>query len=1416
MKTNEFDRRNNHESSGQGLARRTSARQILTGVALTSGLATLAWVMDAPPVRWISNTVAAASKPKAAATNEANESPTAEKKIKLNYFSASWPRVLQDLAATGDMDVVADRYPVGRFSRMDRTEYGRKEAIRIVNQELEQLGFRIMEKGQYLVLIELKGDRHDYQRAVLPRKSKAPPIDEVEEAITPPRGFRADSMTSPRREPVNSAVYTEDVADKSIRYTNKPRRTAGDSDADNERIPSTRKWAPARSVKQTAHEEMDERSEIESPSRPRRLDPSAPAALPDSDDAASAVYRPRKLSALEISKRVYRAMKSSSELIDAGRDGLPAVSIVSPQLNSPNPATQESGSSRSVEFMISIDEVRNELLIDGQQRDAAAALKLLRALDSADEASSRTVVKPGSNYVCQIADQLPAEIERIRAARASDVSRHPAESRKVESVAQRQRRGPAQMETEDPVADDQAEETEDPSMSKALGNFKGEVNIESIPDLNVIVIRGNARDVEEILKVIRQIEKLSEATAPQVHLLHLKNVDSESLAELMTSIYEKLTRFPGKATQPRESVAIIAVSKPNALLIVAPQADLDSILDLAEELDKPVDPQTEFQVFRLKSAIAAELEVTITELYKEPKSLGTKVLVIADPRANALIVRARPRDLDEIKALIAKMDRDGSDTINQVRVFRLKNAVATELAAVINASIQSVLSPPTSTAGGGGGLGGQGGNAGLGGGQVDEQFKSVKSTVLKFMSVQNGTTQQLKSGILSDIRVTPDAHANSLIVTATEKSMDLIAALIQALDRPTSTVSEIKVFTLENADAAQMVQQLNALFNPSAQQGGAGGNLRQQLGIAIANADDASSSLVPMKFSVDTRTNSVIAVGSADALKVVEAILLRLDESNLRSRKNMVVRLNNAPAAQIATAVAQFFQQQRDLAQVDPNLVSNVEQLEREVIVVPDTISNNLLISSTPRYFPDILTMVKTLDAQPKQVVIQALIVEVQLNNTDEFGIEMGLQSPVLFDRSLKQPPVVQTTTNTTGQLQTTSQTLLSEEGSPGFNFNNPGVPLGNNVLASAATVGGQSLTNFSLGRTNGQLGYGGLVLSAGSNSVNALLRALASKTKINILSRPQIRALDSLPSEVFVGQTIPTVTSFNTNATTGVISPILTQRDTGIGMQVTPRINQDGNVVINLYAFRSQLSQQTVSVTTDSRGQPVGQRITDLSNVRTTVLVPSNSTIVIGGMISTRDETTARKAPFLGDVPVLGQLFRYDSRSTIRTELLIFLTPRIISGADEEECFKDIEMGRLHFIESEAESVHGPLRALPPPEDVFEDGQATPWIGPGVPTVPPSPTQPAPLDSMPLPPSPIQLPPSPATEQPAEVPARPVTPPPPPLPDANLTRINAIRAMNIEQDSPGRDSVTTANWTATPNARKRAAALKKSVEGQK
>ncbi len=1401
--------------------KRSLIRRSLTGVVLATGLATVAWSTGYIPSAATLSTAFAATKPKPAVKSSESESETAESKIKLFYISASWARVFQDIAATGDLEVIADKLPRGRYSRTDRTDYSRKDALRIVNKELEIQGLRLIEKKDFLILVEVTTSRAQYPPAVLPKTTpvKSESETDEQEIVAKPAGFRADSMTQPRDNQARINANQEIIDQKSKRYTS--RSPSNELVTETEQPAAVRRSPSNRHVRQTSHEEFPDAREAAPARKVHPFDARPPSKLEAVGAPAPAtVFRAKHVPALELAKRVYRSMRSSAELIESGRNELPAFRVSARSSNvadanstsgkhqgadsarslKSEPPLAEATASSPVEFMISIDEAQDELLIDGAATSVNAVIKLLNALDRPEDGKTSARAKSSTKYVCQIAEQLPAEIDRIREGRGS----------KPKGRVNRD------DDVDEPLPNERSERKEI-SIGGALGNLKGEVNIQVIEDLDVMVIIGNEKDVEQVEKVIKDIEKLAVATAPRVELVHLKNVDSESLAELLTSVFEKLTKFPGKATQPRESVAIIPVTKPNSLLIIAPGADMENILELADELDQPVDPETEFQVFALKSAIATEVQTLITEFYKDRKSLGAKSLVVADPRSNSVIVRARPRDLTEIASLIKRLDREGSESINVVRIFVLKNSVASELAAVINAAIQSVLSPPTSSGSGGGG-GGQGGNQGLGGGQVEETFKSVKSTVLSFLSINKGESRQLQSGILSDIRVTPDSHANSLIVTASEKSMELIAALIQQLDRPTSTVSEIKVFWLEHADASQMVNQLNSLFNNQTQ--GQGGNNagRQQLGVAIANADDASSSLVPLKFSVDTRTNSVIAVGSGDALRVVEAIMLRLDQSDLRSRKNVVVRLNNSPATQIAQSITTFFTQQRDLTQNDPNLISNVEQLEREVIVIPDTISNNLLVSSTPRYFPDILAMITKLDAVPKQVVIQALIVEVQLNNTDEFGIELGLQSPVLFKRSLIPAPVFITQTNTSPNgVATSTQSILSAQGSPGFDFTNPSLPVGNNlstggigglpVGANPNIVGGQGLSNYSLGRTNSDVGFGGLVLSAGSDAVNVLLRALAANRKIQILSRPQIRALDSQLASVFVGQNIPTVSAFVTNQQTGVISPTLTPVQTGIGMEVTPRINQDGNVVIQMYAYRSQLSKETVIVTTDSRGQPVGQRITDLSNVRTTVLVPSNSTIVIGGMISSRDDSFTRKAPFLGDLPVVGSLFRYDNRSTVRSELLIFLTPRIISGACEEESLKEIEMGRIHFIESEAEEVHGPLRALPSPDDVFE-GEDSGWVSPS-PTGA-IPVSPAPLRQLPTPLElPTNLPPPPSQ-------ASPNIPPPPPPADPNVTQIKASRLKATEDDEAEAKSVTTANWIEPSTAKKRSAPSRKLLNRSK
>ncbi|MFG0294613.1 MAG: type II secretion system protein GspD, partial [Maioricimonas sp. JB045] len=496
---------------------------------------------------------------------------------------------------------------------------------------------------------------------------------------------------------------------------------------------------------------------------------------------------------------------------------------------------------------------------------------------------------------------------------------------------------------------------------------------------------------------------------------------------------------------------------------------------------------------------------------------------------------------------------------------------------------------------------------------------------------------------------------------------------------------------LENADATAAAELLEALFTQDQQQQDGTG----QLGIQIAGADDVSSSLVPLRFSVDARTNSVVAIGGADALTVVEAILLRLDQSDLRNRQTTVLKLRNSPAADVADAINQFLQSQRDLIQLDPDRVSTIEILEQEVIVTPEPVTNSLLISATPRYFEDIQRLAQELDREPAQVVIQALLVEVELDDTDEFGVELGFQDSVLFDRSVIDNLLTISETNTSPNgVQTTTQRIISQEGNPGFLFNNQ--PLGNNTAISPDTLGGQSLSNFALGRVNGDLGFGGLVLSASSDSVNILIRALASRRNVHILSRPQILALDNQLAQIQVGQRVPIVDGV-TISTQGTANPNVVQDESGIILTVTPRISPEGQVVMEVVAEKSQFTGEGVPIFVDGlTGNVIESPVKDITTARTTVKVPDGQTIVVGGMITKLDDTTERKVPWLGDIPLVGHLFRFDSHSELRTELLIFLTPRIVHGDADMELIKQVEAERLHWFEFEAEQMHGPLFSVP------------------------------------------------------------------------------------------------------------------------
>ena len=472
------------------------------------------------------------------------------------------------------------------------------------------------------------------------------------------------------------------------------------------------------------------------------------------------------------------------------------------------------------------------------------------------------------------------------------------------------------------------------------------------------------------------------------------------------------------------------------------------------------------------------------------------------------------------------------------------------------------------------------------------------------------------------------------------------------------------------------------------------------------------------------RSNSIVVAGSVPDLLRVEAIVGQREATDIPTRQNQVYKLRNSTAVDVANALQTFVT--NSLAIYETNLqFSYLQEIQQQVVVVPEPITNKLLISASDRYFGEVMRLIHELDAEQPMVIIQVLIAEVDLSGSEEFGIEFGLQSPVLFQRSLDANGV---TVNGTGAVMTT-KTL----GQTAFNFNNPALPLGNSSIVGPNIIGAQGLTGLGTGRVSSNSGIGGFVFSAQSDTFNLLIRSLKTQGRIDVLSRPQVMTLDNQFARVLVGQDYPYILG-STITGTGLAQQNINYRSVGIELQVTPRISPDGRVLMRVVPTVS-----SVSPTPQPLGNGTLAPVFNVQTVETTVGVQDGETVAIGGLISTRDAKTENKVPYLGDLPFVGVAFRYRTQIKAKQELMVVLTPHIIRNRKDADRIMATEARRMDWIVGDVVRAHGtsgfePL--LPPPP-----GSLDPLTMPPPPPVTPrTPLYPNKL----MGPPPIMTPPSP------------------------------------------------------------------------
>jgi general secretion pathway protein D len=984
------------------------------------------------------------------------------------------------------------------------------------------------------------------------------------------------------------------------------------------------------------------------------------------------------------------------------------------------------------------------------------------------------------------------------------------------------------------------------------------VTAEALEQLGVIVLSGsNPADVDEIVRMIEYIRRLGAAGEVQIQLVPLEHADATSVTTTLTALFQRVvvtasgnvrtnapttttTTIPGGAAASTTqtfaaSVVLLPLPRFNAILMAAPRARVANVLEEIKRLDKPMTTEGKAVPFSLKKASASRVATLLINFYSQRYPNETlaqnQIRITSEDSTNTVFVQAAPADLEEIRGLIERIDNTVSSAVNELRIVPLRNALATDMANLIVQSISAgVVAPapaaptiPTAPGAFPSLAPGAGRPTGIAPGVPTPAAPTAapaalttgttKTISLRFFSPRPGGGA-VEAGVLEDIHITADPRTNSLIVAAQAKTMQLILSLIHELDVPPPALAEVKVFPLYKSDATTMATILQQLFfgtgaAPSAAPGapGAPGAAAgaATVGPAVAGLPTAQYTLtgapvqappmVEIHITVDVRTNSLIVAASSSVMDIINAIIVKLEESQFQARQNQVIHLRYASAPDVAAAVQGFLNNELTVISRSGLYTPYQERLQ-DVVVFAEPITNQLLVSASSTFFPELLRLIEQLDIQAPQVVIQVLIAEVDLTATEEFGVEVGLQSPVLFTRSIIPAEAAGNFgmggtinyANATGGLVPPGVTVnssINPAALQGFNFNNASnfsLPLGNNPIVSPGVVGFQGLGNLGVGRASAN-GVGGFIFSAASNTFNLLIRALKTQGRIDILSRPQIQTTDNQTALINIGEYVPYVTG-SAVTSTGLVTNTIDYKTVGVIMQVTPRISPDGTVIMRVIPEVSSVLPTQINL-----GNGVMATQFNVQHVETTVSAKDGETVAIGGLIQKRDTKDENKYPWLGDLPYIGALFRYRTQDKSKTELLVILTPHIVRSPLDADRILAEEARRMDWILGDVVKTQGgsgmaPI--LPPPP--------APPVG-----AIHGDTMPAPFSAIP---APSELLPGPVTGEPPSQESLPQPRPMPPgQPSPSLSPMSQSRGQSGRSSTPIPPDAAwpTVNTTGTP-----------------
>lgn len=388
----------------------------------------------------------------------------------------------------------------------------------------------------------------------------------------------------------------------------------------------------------------------------------------------------------------------------------------------------------------------------------------------------------------------------------------------------------------------------------------------------------------------------------------------------------------------------------------------------------------------------------------------------------------------------------------------------------------------------------------------------------------------------------------------------------------------------------------------------------------------------------DERTNSVLLGGDRTERLRLRAIISHLDTPLESEGNTKVIYLKYAKAADMVEVLTGVGKTQSEEAKKGAPTTASAD---KTLDIHADEATNSLVITAPPSLMRSLESVIRQLDIRRAQVLVDAIIAEVGENKARQLGIQWSV-----FDLSGETAPV------------------------GGTNFTN----IGTSLVDIAQGVISKQLTGLSPG-----LLFGAGRFDSNGVSFGAVLQALASDGDSNILSTPSLLTLDNEEAEIVVGQNVPFVTgSFtNTGGSGGSVDPFQTiqRQDVGITLKIKPQINEGDAVVM-------QIEQEVSSIANDAQASDL---ITNKRSIKTNVLAKDGQIIVLGGLIEDRVRESEQKVPLLGDLPLIGVLFRSKSSNVDKANLMVFIHPTILRDADTADSYTASKYNLMRGIQSQS-----------------------------------------------------------------------------------------------------------------------------------